>query len=62
MLGLPSKRVECRAFDHIKGRGGALRREKILANASDRMIVVDETKLVDRLAAIGCAPGLRRDG
>jgi ribose 5-phosphate isomerase A len=34
----------------IKGLGGALLREKIVASASDRMIVVvDETKLVDRL-------------
>jgi ribose 5-phosphate isomerase A len=34
----------------IKGRGGALLREKIVASASRRMlVVVDETKLVDRL-------------
>jgi ribose 5-phosphate isomerase A len=34
----------------IKGLGGALLREKIVASASRRMIVVvDETKLVDRL-------------
>lgn len=34
----------------VKGLGGALLREKILACASDRMIVVvDETKLVNRL-------------
>jgi ribose 5-phosphate isomerase A len=34
----------------VKGRGGALLREKIVASASDQMIVViDETKLVDRL-------------
>ena len=34
----------------IKRLGGALLREKIVASASDRMIVVvDETKLVDRL-------------
>jgi uncharacterized protein (TIGR00288 family) len=34
----------------LKGLGGALLREKIVANASDRMIVVDDdTKLVDRL-------------
>jgi len=66
----------------VKGLGGALLREKIVASASARMIVVvDETKLVerlgsrtplpveivafgwqtvlDRLAAIGCAPRLR---
>jgi len=36
----------------IKGGGGALLREKIVANASDRMIVIaDETKLVDTLGA-----------
>ena len=34
----------------IKGAGGALLREKIVANASDRMIVIaDATKLVDTL-------------
>jgi ribose 5-phosphate isomerase A len=34
----------------LKGRGGALLREKIIASASERLIiVVDETKLVDRL-------------
>jgi ribose 5-phosphate isomerase A len=72
-------------LDLLKGRGGALLREKIVASASDRMIVaVDATKLVDRLggdarlpveivsfgwetvhdrlAAIGCAPQLRRAG
>jgi ribose 5-phosphate isomerase A len=37
-------------LDLIKGLGGALLREKIVASASDRMIVViDGTKLVDRL-------------
>jgi ribose 5-phosphate isomerase A len=37
-------------FDLIKGLGGALVREKIVAHASRRMIVVvDESKLVDRL-------------
>lgn len=37
-------------LDLIKGLGGALLREKIVASASDRMIVVvDETKLVERL-------------
>jgi ribose 5-phosphate isomerase A len=69
----------------VKGLGGALLREKIVASASSRMIVVvDETKLVDRLggdtplpveivpfgwqivldrlAAIGCAPRLRLAG
>ena len=38
------------SLDLIKGLGGALLREKILATASDRMIVVvDETKLAIRL-------------
>ncbi len=38
------------SLDLVKGRGGALLREKIVAGASSRMIVVvDETKLVDRL-------------
>ncbi|MFZ0979339.1 MAG: ribose 5-phosphate isomerase A, partial [Candidatus Acidiferrales bacterium] len=37
----------------IKGHGGALLREKIVAAASKRMaIVVDETKLVDRLGSL----------
>lgn len=37
-------------LDLIKGLGGALLREKIVASASDRMlVVVDETKLVERL-------------
>jgi len=39
-------------FRLIKGAGGALLREKIIANASDLMVVVvDETKLVGRLGA-----------
>jgi ribose 5-phosphate isomerase A len=38
------------AFNLIKGGGGALLREKIVAAASDRMIVIaDETKWVDAL-------------
>lgn len=42
--------VERGSLALIKGRGGALLREKIVASASDRMIViVDESKLVDRL-------------
>src|SRR5215472_11517711 len=37
-------------LDLIKGLGGALVREKIVAHASERVvIVVDEQKLVDRL-------------
>lgn len=36
----------------IKGGGAALLREKIIANASDHMVVIaDETKFVDRLGA-----------
>jgi ribose 5-phosphate isomerase A len=73
------------SLDLVKGLGGALLREKMIALASDRMIVVaDRSKLVerlggatplpveivrfgvevtlDRLAAIGAAPVLRRDG
>lgn len=39
-------------FDLVKGLGGALLHEKIVASASDRMIVIiDETKLVERLGA-----------
>ena len=42
--------VERGTLNLIKGRGGALLREKIVAAASARMIVVvDESKLVDRL-------------
>jgi ribose 5-phosphate isomerase A len=42
--------VERGTMNLLKGLGGALLREKIVANASDRMIVVvDDTKLVDRL-------------
>jgi ribose 5-phosphate isomerase A len=38
----------------IKGRGGALLREKIVATASDRMVVIaDHTK---RVAALGASP------
>jgi ribose 5-phosphate isomerase A len=40
------------AFRLIKGGGGALLREKIVASASDQMIViVDESKAVDELGA-----------
>jgi ribose 5-phosphate isomerase A len=45
-------RVERSTLTLVKGHGGALLREKIVASASDRMIVViDESKLVDRLDA-----------
>ena len=40
------------ALNLIKGGGGALLREKIVATASKRMIVIaDETKIVDKLGA-----------
>jgi hypothetical protein len=49
--------VERGTLNLVKGLGGALLREKILASASDRMIVVvDETKLVDRLGRIRRSP------
>jgi ribose 5-phosphate isomerase A len=42
--------VEVGSLNLIKGLGGALLREKIVASASKRMVVVvDESKLVDRL-------------
>ena len=42
--------VERGSLDLIKGRGGALLREKIVAAASERfVVVVDDEKLVDRL-------------
>jgi ribose 5-phosphate isomerase A len=41
----------------IKGHGGALLREKIVASASKRMVVIaDETKLVDRLGSLVTVP------
>jgi len=44
--------VERHSLNLIKGHGGALLREKIVAAASDRFIVVvDDEKLVDRLGA-----------
>jgi ribose 5-phosphate isomerase A len=43
--------VELGTLNLIKGRGGALLREKIVASSSAQMIVVvDESKLVDQLA------------
>jgi len=48
--------VERAKLDLIKGRGGALLREKIVAQASSRfLVVVDETKLVDQLG-VGPVP------
>ena len=44
--------VETGTLNLIKGHGGALLREKIVASASRAMsIVVDETKIVDRLGS-----------
>jgi ribose 5-phosphate isomerase A len=44
--------VQLGSLDLIKGLGGALLREKIVAAASRRLvIVVDQEKLVDRLGA-----------
>ena len=41
----------------IKGHGGALLREKIVASASKRMaVIVDETKLVKRLGGTLAVP------
>ncbi len=49
--------VEHRTLHLIKGSGGALLHEKIVASASNRMIaVVDETKLVDRLGRATLLP------
>jgi len=47
--------VELGTLNLIKGHGGALLREKIVASASARLIIiVDETKLVERLG-VHCA-------
>jgi len=44
-------------LDLIKGAGGALLREKIVAAASDRMVVIsDSSKLVDRLGTVFAVP------
>jgi len=46
--------VEIGSFHLLKGRGGALLREKIVASCSEQLIVlVDESKVVDRLGAQG---------
>lgn len=46
--------VDAERLDLLKGRGGALLREKIVASISERLIVVvDETKLVGRLCSHG---------
>ncbi len=44
--------VDVATLNLLKGRGGALLREKIVASASTELIIIaDETKLVDRLGA-----------
>jgi ribose 5-phosphate isomerase A len=49
--------VEIGSLDLIKGRGGALLREKIVASASrELIIVVDEGKIVTRLGSHGEVP------
>jgi ribose 5-phosphate isomerase A len=49
--------VERGSLDLIKGRGGALLREKIVAAASARfVVVVDADKLVDRLGVVAPVP------
>jgi ribose 5-phosphate isomerase A len=53
------------SLDLVKGLGGALLREKMIALASERMIVVaDQSKLVDKLGsatrALGATPRLRQ--
>jgi ribose 5-phosphate isomerase A len=49
--------VEAGNLDLIKGLGGALLREKIVADASKRLvIIVDETKIVGRLGERGPVP------
>lgn len=49
--------VETGSLNLIKGHGGALLREKIVAEASERLvIVVDQTKIVDRLGAHESVP------
>src|SRR5579864_1099770 len=49
--------VEAGSLNLIKGHGGALLREKIVAEASERLvIIVDQTKIVDRLGARESVP------
>jgi ribose 5-phosphate isomerase A len=58
-----------RELNLVKGGGGALTREKIVAEMADRfVVVVDESKLVERLGAFGLpievlrfAPGIASD-
>ncbi len=49
--------VEAGSLNLIKGRGGALLREKIVASVSKRLvIVIDQTKMVERLGARESVP------
>src|SRR3984957_9696706 len=49
--------IQLGTLDLIKGRGGALLREKVVASSSRRLIIIaDETKLVDRLGAHFAVP------
>ena len=49
--------MELGSLDLIKGRGGALLREKIVASSSRQLIiVVDESKIVNRLGSHGEVP------
>jgi ribose 5-phosphate isomerase A len=49
--------AELGSLDLIKGRGGALLREKIVASSSRQLIiVVDESKIVNRLGSHGEVP------
>jgi ribose 5-phosphate isomerase A len=49
--------VELGSLDLIKGRGGALLREKIVASSSRQLIiVVDESKIINRLGSHGEVP------
>jgi ribose 5-phosphate isomerase A len=49
--------VDVSNLNLLKGRGGALLREKIVASVTERLIIViDETKLVDRLGVHSAVP------
>jgi ribose 5-phosphate isomerase A len=49
--------IQLGTLDLIKGRGGALLREKVVASSSRRLIIIaDETKLVRRLGAHFAVP------
>jgi ribose 5-phosphate isomerase A len=49
--------VELGTLSLIKGHGGALLREKIVAAASQRLVIIaDETKLVERLGSLVAVP------